>query len=234
LTTVQVALVDPDLDADDPVAGLGLGGPVVDVGTQGGQGHAAFALLRLAGHLGSAQAAVHLDLDALGAGLHGRLQGLLHRTAEGHALLEGLGDHLGDQGRLELGALDLAHGQVAGDAGDLLELLLELLDAHALAPDQHARARRVHDDVDRLAGALDLDARDASTLELLLDEATDVLVLLEQAAEVPLVGVPAGAPGFDDGDAVAGRVNFLSHGRCAGGAGRGGSTRGRVRIRRVP
>src|SRR3546814_12625568 len=40
----DLALVDPGLDADDSVGGLGLGEAVIDVGAQGMQRHAAFAI----------------------------------------------------------------------------------------------------------------------------------------------------------------------------------------------
>src|SRR5689334_21503705 len=212
LAALDVALVDPDLHAQRAVGGEGRGGAVLDVGLQRGERHAPFALLRLTRHLGAAQTAVELDLHALCSGLNGRLDRALDRAPEGHALLERLGDHLGHQLRLQLGALDLVQGQVAGDAlGDLLQLLLELLDAHALAAHEHARTRGVDHHVDRLGGALDLDAQDARRTELLEDVVADLLVLQEELLEVLLAGVPARAPGLDDRDAEARRMDLLSH-----------------------
>ena len=75
-----------------------------------------------------------------------------------------------------------------------LELRLELLGLHALAADQDAGLRRVDDDAQGVGLALDLDLRDAGARELLLDEVADLAVLLEEAREVLLRGVP---PGLD-------------------------------------
>src|SRR5689334_11188938 len=87
LAALDLALVDPDLDAQRAVGREGRGRAVVDVRLQRRERHAAFALLGLARHLGVAQAAVELDLHALGAGLDRGLDRALDRAPEGHALL---------------------------------------------------------------------------------------------------------------------------------------------------
>src|SRR5690606_2936021 len=66
----DLALVDPHLDADDPVGGLRLGEAVVDVGAQGVQRHATFAVPLRTRDLGAVQAAGHVDLDAQRAQAH--------------------------------------------------------------------------------------------------------------------------------------------------------------------
>src|SRR5262245_64284380 len=76
LLGVQVVpVVDPHLDADVALGGLGLGEPVLDLGPQGRKrdaaGHAALG----AGHLGPAQPPGQLDADALGPGLHRLVEG---------------------------------------------------------------------------------------------------------------------------------------------------------------
>src|SRR5580765_7782175 len=73
LSALDLALVDPHLDPEDPVRRARERGPVVDVRLEGRERHAAFALLRLASHLRAAETAVQLDLDPLGAGLDRRL-----------------------------------------------------------------------------------------------------------------------------------------------------------------
>src|SRR6185312_6897270 len=93
----DLALVDPHLHADPAEGRLRLGEPVVDVGTQGVQRHAALAVLLRARHLRA----------ALGAGADRRRQRALHRPPERDPVLELLGDRLRDQLRVELGALDL-------------------------------------------------------------------------------------------------------------------------------
>ena len=161
------------------------------MGTQSRKRHAALTLLVAARHIRAAQAAVDLDLDALGAGLHRRLDRLFDDATEGHALLQTFGDALGDQSRLELGALDLADGQVHNAAHLVLQLFLELLDADAFTADENAGTRGVNDDVDRLARALDLDARNAGTIEFAQHEFADRLVLQQQRTKVFLGGEPA-------------------------------------------
>ena len=92
-----------------------------------------------------------------------------------------------------------------------LEVALELVDADAFATDEDPGTGRVDDHVDRVTGALDFDARDAGRAVLLDDVISDELVLEEQAREVVLAAVPAGSPGLDDSDSIAGWVDLLSH-----------------------
>src|SRR5205085_4307342 len=93
--------------ADAPEGGAGLGVAVVDVGAQRVQRDAALAVPLLAAHLGAAEATTALHPDAERAGLHRRLHRTLHRATEADAAGELVGDALGDQGRVELGLLDL-------------------------------------------------------------------------------------------------------------------------------
>src|SRR6266850_2438541 len=65
-----VPVIDPYFDADMPLGSLGLGKPVFNLCPQGGQRNAARHVLLRPGHLGTAQAAGHLDANALRARLH--------------------------------------------------------------------------------------------------------------------------------------------------------------------
>src|SRR5207237_2068931 len=103
----DLALVDPDLDADAAGRGLRLDEAVVDVGADRVQRHAALRVLLGAAHLRAAQAAGALHLDARGAGTDRRRERPLHRAPERHAVLQLLRDRLRDELRVELGALDL-------------------------------------------------------------------------------------------------------------------------------
>src|SRR3546814_14391375 len=78
----DLALVDPGLDADDSVGGLGLGEAVIDVGAQGMQRHAAFAIPLRTRDLGAVEAAGDVDLDAQRAPAHRVADGALHSAAE--------------------------------------------------------------------------------------------------------------------------------------------------------
>src|SRR5215831_8193424 len=62
---IDVAVVDPDLDADGAERRARRRGGVVDVGAQRVQRHASLAVLLDPRHLGAAEAAAALDADAL-------------------------------------------------------------------------------------------------------------------------------------------------------------------------
>src|SRR5690606_22227703 len=68
----HLAFENPDLHADDAVGGLGFGEAVVDVGAQGVQRHAAFAIPLHPRDFGAAQAARDVDAHTFGAQPHGR------------------------------------------------------------------------------------------------------------------------------------------------------------------
>src|SRR5699024_6650038 len=97
----DLAFVDPNLDANLAVGGVGFSKPVVDVGAQGLQGDGTFVVAFDAGDVGAGQTAGAGDLDALGrhaaARLHGVADGLLHRTAESDAALKLGSDVLSDE-----------------------------------------------------------------------------------------------------------------------------------------
>src|SRR6202022_2215700 len=160
----DVALVDPDLHADTPERRARLGLAVVDVGPQGVQRDAAFAVPLLAAHLGAAEAPAAgapaaLHPDALRTGLHRRLHGALHRPPERHPPRELVGDALGDEGGVELGLLDLLDVEVdLRVAGDLEQPGPEPVGLGAAAADHDARPRRVHVHPEGARRPLDLDA----------------------------------------------------------------------------
>src|SRR3954467_9003404 len=149
----DLALVDPDLDADPAEGRLGLVEAVVDVGSQRVQGHAALAVELGARHLGAVEAAGALDPDTLGTGAHRGLHRLAHRAAELHAARELLGHALGDQLRVDLGVLDLEDVELDLLAGQLLELAADPVGLRAAAADHDARAGGVDVHPDPVAGA---------------------------------------------------------------------------------
>ena len=125
------------------------------------QRHPALAVPLGAAHLGAAEAAGALHTDAEGTGALGVLHGPLHRSPEGNAVGELIGDTLGDQRSVELRALDLdnvqLHLRITGDVGDQRAQLVRLGTA---AADDDARTGRVDVDADLVPSALDLDAAD--------------------------------------------------------------------------
>src|SRR6185503_7396489 len=183
----------------------------VDVRAQGVQGHAPLAVRLEPSHLRAAEATRAVDTDALRARAHRRRDRLLHRAAERHALLELLGDVLGHELGVEVGALDLLDVQLHLLLGELLHLFGELVDLLSLAPDHQARTRGLDADRDLLALAFDRDAGDAGLIQALLQIALDQEVLLQHLG-VPALGEPARVPGLHDAEPKADRIGFLSHG----------------------
>src|SRR5262245_52972157 len=61
-----IAVVDPHLDADVALGGLGFGEAVIDLGAERGQRDGAVHAALRAGHLGAAQPAGELDAHTLG------------------------------------------------------------------------------------------------------------------------------------------------------------------------
>src|SRR5216684_659897 len=208
----HLAAEDPHLAADLPVGRPRLGEAVVDVRAQRVQRHAPLAVPLVAGHLRAAQAARAGHADALGAELLRRLDGLLHRAAEGDAALELGGDVLRDELRVGLRLAHLDDVQEHLVLGELLQLLLDLLDARAALADHDARPRGVHVDLHLVGGALDLDLADAGLAQLLLHVLAQLDVLVQPLGVVLLL-VPLGVPGADDAQAEADRIDLLTH--CA-------------------
>src|SRR5262245_63764060 len=212
LLGVQVVpVVDPDLDADVALGGLGLGEPVLDPGPQRGQRDAAGHVALGPGHLGPAQPPGQLDADPLGAGLHRLVQGALERAPETGPLLQLLGDVLGHQLRIHLRPVDLHRLDLDVAVGQVLQLVRELIDLLALLADDDADAGRVDVDHDLLARPLDADARDAGVAVAPLDVLADLHVLDQQLGEVLLAGEPAAQPVRHDPGAEPGGPNFLPH-----------------------
>src|SRR5580704_5658449 len=207
------ALEDPDLDAAGAVGGMRGRNAVIDVGAQGVQRHAAFAIPFEASDFRAAKPARAVDADALRAEPHRRLDRALHRPAEGNAALELLGDRIGDQRRIDLGLADL--DDVDGDfrAGQLRHLLAQLVDVGALLADDDTGAGRVDVDARLFVRTLDDDLRDRGLLQALHQDVADLHVFVQKLAVLALARVPARIPGAVDAEAQPDRIDLLTH--CA-------------------
>src|SRR5437870_5483942 len=100
-----------------------------------------------------------------GAGAHRLGQGLLDGTAEGDTLLELGGDVLRYQLSAEFGLLDLLDRHPDPLAGDLLQIVTQLVDAGPTLADDDAGLGGVQRDGERRRRALGLDAGDTRLLE---------------------------------------------------------------------
>src|SRR5690606_25871915 len=207
----DLALVDPHLDADDPVGGPRLGEAVVDVRAQGMQRHAALAVPLRTRDLGAVQAAGHVDLDTQRTQAHRVADGALHRAAEHDAALELLGDRLGHQLRVQLRLADLGDVDVRRDAHHVAHFLAQLLDVLAALADHHARAGGVDGHARGLGRTLDQDPADPGLRQLLAQHLADLEVGGQVLGVFLLAGVPLGVPVLGDTEANAGGMNFMTH-----------------------
>src|SRR4029450_11426090 len=112
--------------------------------------------------------------------------------------------------RVELGMDDLLDVSVLLLAGPHLQLVLQLLDLRALAADDDAGAGGRDGDARAVGRALDVDLGDARVIELVLDEAPDLHVLVQERG-VALRREPAGAPAPRHADPETDRMRFLTH-----------------------
>src|SRR5213593_4142555 len=206
----DLALEDPHLDADRPGRRVRGGQAVVDVGADRVQRHAAVAIPLAARDLAAAQPARAGDADAVGAQAQRGRHRLLHGAAERDALLQLERDVLGDELRVELRMDDLLDVEVDLLGRARLQLVLQLLDLGALATDDDARPRGEDRDPRAVGRALDVDLRDAGVVELVLDEAPDLDVLVQEVGVV-LRREPARRPCPGRAEAEADRMRLLTH-----------------------
>src|SRR3954452_17575269 len=206
----DLALVDPDLDADPAERRLRLDEAVVDVSADRVQRHAALGIGLRAAHLGAAEPATAGDLDPLRAGTDRGSERALHRAAERHAVLQLLGDRLRDELRVELGPLDLEDVDLDGLARELVQVAPQGVDLGSRLADHDARPRRVDVDL-HLGGVLaDRDVRQAGVRELVRDVVPDPDVLDQEVGEV-LLGEPVRLPVVDVAHAHGLGMDLLTH-----------------------
>src|SRR5438046_3629553 len=204
------ALEDPDLDADGPVRRVGGREPVVDVRADRMERHAAVAVPLLARDLAAAQPPRARDPDAVGAQAQRGGDRLLHGAAERDTLLELERHVLRHELGVELGVDDLLNVEIDLLARPRLQLVLQLLHLRALPADDDARPGRRDRDPRPVGRALDVDLGDTRVIELILDIAPDLHVLVQQIC-VALRREPAGAPRPRRTESEADRMRLLAH-----------------------
>src|SRR5215475_344029 len=182
----DVTAVDPNLDADDAEGRIGLGEAVIDVGAQRVQRQTSVQRPFRPRDLGAVQPARDADLDAERAEALRLVNRLAHGAAKRDALLQLLRDLFGLELCVQLRLLDLADVDQDFAARAPADLLLQLVDLGALAPDDDARARSVNDDPQPVRRAIDLDLRNASAGEAGFQLPLQIEVLDEQFAEIAL------------------------------------------------
>jgi len=161
------------------------------------------------------QPAGRRDTNALGAGALRGLDALTHRTTEGHAGSELLGDALRNELRVEIGVLDLKDVQLYLLARQLLELNAQAVGLSTTTTDDDARARGVQVDANAVTRTLDAHLGDAGALEVVGQELADRDVF-SHVVRVALslgggVGEPARPVVSGDSQTEPAGVDLLTH-----------------------
>src|SRR5579863_5395750 len=203
--------IDPHLHADRADRRLGDGKAVIDVPLQRRQGDRTSNCFLLPRHLGAPQAPRQLDFDAVSSGIHHLIQRALERPPKTSPLHQLLGHVFRNEHGTAMGVVDLDNFQFHSAAGQVLEFRLQTVDFLSFAADDDSRPGRVEMDDDLVPRPLDFDFRNAGKLILRFHEVADFEVLDQEVAILFLAGKPTAPPGFNDTDAIAGRIYFLSH-----------------------
>src|SRR5216684_62406 len=189
----------------------GCGAAEVDVGTQGVQRHAAFAVPLTTRHLGTAESTAAVDTDALRAGAHRAQDRLLHRPLVADAALDLGGDVLGHQLCVELGLLDLLDGDSHAIPKSLFQVLTQLVDRRAALADDDAGFGGVDGDGELGVGrALGLDLGDAGIAQARKDRATHLEILVKHLRVVLGVCEPVRLPRAEHAEPERVRMDFMT------------------------
>src|SRR6202163_609472 len=205
------ALEDPDLDAAGAERGERGGNPVIDIGAQRVQRHAAFAIPFHARDFGAAETARAVDTNALGAETHRRLHRARHRAAERDAALKLLRDRFGDQRGVEFGLADFDDVDDDVGCGDIGNALAQLVDVGALLANHDAGTRRVDCHAALLVRTLDHNPGHRRLLQFLVQDLADLDILVQQLAVLVLAGEPTGIPRPVDAETQSDWIDLLTH-----------------------
>lgn len=170
---------NPHLDTNAAIGGMSLGVGIIDIGTERMERSATLFKVLAAGNLGAANTAGDGDLDTLGTGTHGGGDGVLDGAAILDAAFNLLGDVLGHEDGVHLGALHLADVNLHILAGKLLELFAEFVNLRAGTTDDETRTGGVDGDGEQLQGTLNVNLGDASLGKAGVEILTNLVVLNE-------------------------------------------------------
>ena len=204
------ALVYPDFTADTAVGREGFNVCVIDVGAKRVQRHLTIVILFASCDFSTTETPRNHDLHALGAGLHGAHDRLLHGAAERDTLFELVDDILADETRVEFGMLDLDDVDLNVFLGQVLEVLANIFDADAALSDNDTGLRSVNDHARLIGTTLDLHFGDRCSAGQATEIFANGLVFMEPRFVV-LFFEPAAFPCARDAETQADRVNLLSH-----------------------
>ena len=145
--------------------------------------------------LSTVQATGHLDLQTQNAGTLSALHSHADGAAEGHTLLQLLGDVFRQQESVGIDPFHFNHVDphlTARITNGFLDAGAKVFDAAALAADQHAGTCSFEFHLKLIGFAGDQDIADAGGAVLLVDELADPIIFLKKGRITFAGGVPAG------------------------------------------
>src|ERR1700733_146173 len=209
----NLAFINPALHANHAIRRARLGESVIDVGAQRVQRQTPLQIPLRAGDFIAVQSSADADFDALAAETQRRVDRLAHRAPEADAFFQLQRNRFRYQLRVQLRLMHFLNVDVHLARRALLQLLLELVDFRALAPNDDSRTRRLNNDAQLIAWTLDFNRADARRLELVLQLRLQ-LDVFEQQLVVVALHEPARLPGLGVTKPESVRMYFLSH-RCS-------------------
>ncbi len=124
---INLSAANPHFHPDTSVAGMSLGVGIINIGAEGVQGGSAFLVRFGTGDFGAVYAACNRYLDAFSTHAHAGLNGHLGRAAVRNTAFNLAGNSIGNQARIEFGALDLENIDLHVLRSELLQFLFQLV-----------------------------------------------------------------------------------------------------------
>src|SRR5690606_9757011 len=163
---------------------------------QGVQWNTAFTIAFRTCDLSAVQATAHSKLDALGSHAHAAGHGHFHGTTEADTSFQLTGDAICHQSGIQFRTFDLEDVDLDILAGELLELLAQLVHLSTTFADDHSRAGSVDGNGNELQGTFDHDLRNTRFLQAGHQILADMFIL-HQLLGIVVPAVPVAIPTLD-------------------------------------
>ena len=206
----NLAFVDPALDADHAVGGVRLAESEIDIRAQRVQRKLPLQIPFRTRDFRAVQTSGNPDLNSLAAEAQRGVDSLAHGSAKRHAFFELQRDRFGNQLRVQLRLVDFLNIDEDFALGLLGQILLQLFDFRALAPDDDSGTGSVNSDAQLIAGTIDFDRADAGGLQALAQGVLELQILAQELGVI-LLGEPPRPPGLGEAQPESVWMYFLPH-----------------------
>src|SRR5574337_69768 len=171
-------MVDPAFDPNQPVRGLGLSKPIVDVGSHGTQWHLTLAISLCAGNLCPSQPTGAYNLNSLSPKPHRGLHGFFHRPPERYPSHQLGSNLLSDQLGVQLRPSNFDDVKLNRLFGHTGKSNFQLVDLGTFLSDDNTWPRGMDHDTYLIGLPLDIDPGHPSVIDSFFDEAPEFQVFM--------------------------------------------------------